>query len=79
MAGLVIYDHAGKGGGRSFGEVGTTNTDGGRGYGGGGSTAAAPIARDILLEVQRRDKAPTGRQAKGLKTAKDGSPGSMSG
>lgn len=28
-------------------------------HGGGGSTAAAPIARDILLEVQRRDPSPS--------------------
>jgi penicillin-binding protein 2 len=27
-------------------------------HGGGGSTAAAPIARDILREVQRRDPSP---------------------
>ncbi|MDA0240328.1 MAG: penicillin-binding protein 2 [Proteobacteria bacterium] len=30
-------------------------------HGGGGSSTAAPIARDIMLEVQRRD--PSGRQA----------------
>ena len=28
-------------------------------HGGGGSTAAAPIARDILIEVQRRDQSPS--------------------
>jgi penicillin-binding protein 2 len=48
-------------------------------HGGSGSTVAAPIARDILLEVQRRDGAPTGRQAKGIRPARDASPGNMSG
>jgi penicillin-binding protein 2 len=28
-------------------------------HGGGGSTAAAPIARDVLLEVQKRDPSRT--------------------
>ncbi len=36
-------------------------------HGGGGSTVAAPIARDILLEVQRRD--PSGRQGPGALAA----------
>jgi penicillin-binding protein 2 len=48
-------------------------------HGGGGSTVAAPIARDILLEAQRRDGAPSGREAKGIGPARDASPGNMSG
>lgn len=48
-------------------------------HGGGGSKVAAPIARDILLETQRRGRAPSGREVKGIGPARDASPGNMSG
>ena len=48
-------------------------------HGGGGSKVAAPIARDILLETQRRGRAPLGREVKGIRPARDASPGNMSG
>lgn len=38
-------------------------------HGGGGSTAAAPIARDIMLEVQKRDPSRKNREAPGMTTA----------
>lgn len=38
-------------------------------HGGGGSTAAAPIARDIMLEVQKRDPSRKNREAPGVNTA----------
>ena len=48
-------------------------------HGGGGSKVAAPIARDMLLEAQRRAAAPPGREVKGIRPARDASPGNMSG
>ena len=39
-------------------------------HGGGGSKVAAPIARDILLEAQRRGRAPSGREVKGITVRK---------
>ena len=48
-------------------------------HGGSGSKVAAPIARDILLETQRRGRAPSGREVKGIGPARDASPGNMSG
>ncbi len=48
-------------------------------HGGGGSKVAAPIARDILLETQRRGRAPSGREVKGIGPARDASPGNLSG
>ena len=47
-------------------------------HGGGGSSVAAPIARDIMREAQRRDGAPSGREAKGIRPARDALPGNMS-
>ncbi|WP_298725984.1 penicillin-binding protein 2 [uncultured Ferrovibrio sp.] len=38
-------------------------------HGGGGSTAAAPIARDIMLEVQKRDPSRKERSVPGVTTA----------
>ncbi len=38
-------------------------------HGGGGSTAAAPIARDLMLEVQKRDPSRRNREAPGMTTA----------
>lgn len=38
-------------------------------HGGGGSTAAAPIARDIMLEVQKRDPSRKPREVPGVTTA----------
>ena len=48
-------------------------------HGGGGSKVAAPIARDILIEAQRRGRAPSGREVKGIRPARGASPGNMPG
>ena len=48
-------------------------------HGGAGSKVAAPIARDILLEAQRRSGAPLGREVTGKPPTSEAFPGNMPG